>query len=123
MENLPLDTHIEIVRYLPLQDALSYSQVNMISFDAVYYVFCHRDELDFASVLDANNTIFLSDDKLLTVLHAHTRASVISNFCLSGQFCMHSALESYFTLYWHQCVNMYGTVVGHPAGQLEKFYT
>ena len=42
MDYLPLD-----IRYLPLRDALAYSQVCTVAFDAVYYVFAHRDELDF----------------------------------------------------------------------------
>ena len=70
MDHLPLDIHIEIVRYLPLRDALAYSQVCTLTFDAVYYVFAHRDELDFSSVLDANNTIALKDNMILTILYA-----------------------------------------------------
>ena len=61
MDYLPLDIHIEIVCYLPLRNALSYSQVSTITFDVVYYVFAHREELDFSSLLDANNTIALPD--------------------------------------------------------------
>ena len=121
MDKLPLDIHIRIARYLPLRDALSYLQVCTITFDAVYYVFSHRRELDFSSVLHPNNyTIALSDDTLLNVLHAHTRATVISNFSLSATFNMYPALERYFLLYWRECTNMFGAEVGHPLGQLER---
>lgn len=58
MDTLPLDVHIEIARYFPLKDALSYSLVSEVTFDAVYYIFAHREERDFSSLLDANNTIY-----------------------------------------------------------------
>ena len=74
MDSLPLDVRIEIARYLPLKDTSSNSQVSEVTFDAVYYVFAHREELDFSSLLDANNTISLSDSAILAILHAHTVA-------------------------------------------------
>ena len=101
MDHLPLNIHIEIVRYLPLRDALAYSQACTVAFDAVYYVFAHRDKLDFSSVLDANNTIALQDSMILAILHAHTRASVIIiNFCLPHTFTLFAELDQYLSLYW-----------------------
>ena len=61
---------------------LIFTLKELITFDAVYYVFAHREELDFSSLLDGNNIISLTDDAILSILHAHTRTSVISNFCL-----------------------------------------
>ena len=66
--------------------------------NAVYYVFfSHRDELEFSSVLDANNTIALPDEDILAVLRAHVRASVISCFSLRANFTLFPALEHYFS--------------------------
>ena len=64
---------------LPLRDALAYSEVSTITFDAVCYVFAHRKLLDFSSPLDVNTTISMPDAAILIILHAHTRASVITN--------------------------------------------
>ena len=114
MDHLPLDIHIEIARYLPLRDALAYSQVCTLTFDAVYYVFAHRDELDFSSVLDANNTIALENNMILAILHAHTRASVIINFCLPDTFTLFEDLDQYLSLYWTKHANMdQMAAVGH----------
>ena len=111
--SLPFDV---IVRYLTLTDGLSYSQISTLTFDPVYYVFSHQNELDFSSVLDHHNTISLSDDIILHVLHAHTRATVISNFCLPAHFSKYDSLKNFFALYWQECVNMHNTVVGRtPA--------
>lgn len=68
-------------------------------------------------MLDAISTIALPDATILHILHAHTRANIISNFSLSAKFTMYTSLESYFSLYWCQCVNK---VVGHPFGQLDR---
>ena len=77
----------------------------------------HRQELDFATVLDANNAIALPDTSILYVLLAHTRASVINNFCLPSTFTLFDELENYMSLYWHKCVNMDNNIVGHPMGK------
>ena len=123
MDYLPLDIHIEIVRYLTLKDALAYSQVCTIAFDAVYYVFAHRDELDFSSLLDANDTIALPDNMILAILHAHTRASIIINFCLPRGFTLFTDLDQYLSLYWVKHTNMDRTAeVGHPMGTLQRIY-
>ena len=122
MDYLPLDVHIEIVRYLPLRDALAYSQVCTVAFDAVYYVFAHGDRLDF-SLLDENNVIALPDE-ILGILHAHTHASVI-NFCLPHTFTLFTDLDQYFSLYWSKHTNNDFTaavVVGHPMGTLQQIY-
>ena len=76
-----------------------------------------RDELDFSSVLDANNTIALEDNMILTILHAHTRASIIINFCLPHTFMLFAELDQYLSLYWTKHTNMDQTAaVGHPLG-------
>ena len=76
----------------------------------------HREELDFSSLLDANNIISLSDAAILSILHAHTRASVISNFCLPSIFTSSTDLDQYMSLYWKMYTDMDNTVVGHPMG-------
>ena len=40
--------------------------------------FAHRDELDFYSVLDGNGDVFLPDELVMKVLHAHVRALLLS---------------------------------------------
>ena len=75
---------------------------------------------DFSSLLDANNTISLSDSVILAILHAHTRGSVISNFCLPHTFALFSDLDHYLSLYWRKYTNMDNTVVGHPMGKLQR---
>ena len=59
--SLPFDVHLSIIRYLDLKDCLSYSQVSITCHDAVYYVFSHRAELDFSSVLTDDQYVSLSD--------------------------------------------------------------
>ena len=86
LQTLPLDIHIMITKLLNLRECLIYSQVSTVTFDAVYYVFSHRKQLDFGSVFGADTRIILPDSLLLIVLHAHTRAEVITNFCVSRQF-------------------------------------
>ena len=63
-----------------------YSQVSTVTFDAAYCVLSHRKELDFGSVLGADKKIISPDSLLLKVLHAHNRAEVITDFCVSRQF-------------------------------------
>ena len=82
-----------------------------------------RDELDFSSVLDANNTIALEDNMILTILHAHTRASIIINFCLPHTFMLFAELDQYLSLYWTKHTSMDQTAaVGHPMGTLQRIY-
>ena len=73
-EHIPLDIHIEIARYLPLRDALAYMTLNPLAYDAVYYVFSHRREVNFGSVLDEKQCIDLPDAEILNILYAHVRA-------------------------------------------------
>ena len=48
---LPCAVQILIARELSLKDAIAYSQVCTVTHDAVYYVFAHRECLDFASLV------------------------------------------------------------------------
>ena len=82
IQTLPFLVQVEIVRHLALADALAYSQTCVSAHDAVYYVFSHRMELDFFSVLYAQDVIALDDQTVLKILHAHVRARSISGFCL-----------------------------------------
>lgn len=83
---MALEVQILIVRHLSLKDALEYMEVCTVTHDAVYHVFAHRRVLDFASVLDNQNTVALPLQLLMTVLYAHTRAESIVNFCLNPSF-------------------------------------
>ena len=57
IDYLPFDLQVEIARYLPLKDALAYADADAdadvctLAHDAVYYVFSHRKELNFTSLL------------------------------------------------------------------------
>lgn len=86
--SIPFDVHVSIVRALSLKDCVSYMHVCTVSHDVVYYVFAHRKELDFESVLDESRTIALSPEVLMKVFYAHTRAVSIMNFCLNPRFTM-----------------------------------
>ena len=75
------------------------------------------------SVLDANNTIALEDNMMLAILHAHTRASVIINFCLPHTFTLFEDLDQDLSLYWTKYANMdQMAAVGHPMGTLQRIY-
>ena len=121
---LPFDVHISIVQHLSLKDCIACMQVSTVTHDAIQYVFSHRRELNFSSVLDNNNTIGLSPTTLMTVLYAHTRAKTILNFCLNLSFNLYLDFTRYFNLYWQRRwvdIDFYGTsqmTVGHPAGKL-----
>ena len=102
-----------IAKLLNLRQCLIYSQVSTVTFDAVYYVFSHRKQLDFGSVLGADKGIILPDTLLLKVLHAHTRAEVITDFCVSRQFDSFAELEWYLENYWHLMDTGDFNMVGH----------
>ena len=107
-----------------LTDCLSYMRACTVTHNVVQYVFAHRDELDFHSLLDDMNTIALSSTELMTVLYAHTRATRILNFCLNPSFTCFDEFSRYFNLYWsYQEVCPYQDqspeIVGHPVGQLD----
>ena len=126
---LPFDIHVLIVKYLPLKDCIAYMQVCPVAHDAIYYVFSHRRQLTFESVLDDNQTIALSPQMLMTILYAHTRAETIINFCFNHSFNLYADFSRYFNLYWkRRWVDLdwpYGIcymTVGHPAGNLIFIY-
>ena len=73
---------INIVQYLPLKDALCFSNISTTAFDTVYNTFAHRTILNFASCLDECGCIQLTDKDILPVMHAYTRAIEIHNFVL-----------------------------------------
>ena len=68
LQCIPLDVHIEIARYLPTKDAIAYANINQLTHDAVFYVFSHRRELNFASLLDDKKCIALPDVEILCML-------------------------------------------------------
>ena len=122
LQTLPFLVQVDIVRHLPLADALAYSQTCVGAHDAVYYVFSHREQLDFSSVLDANDVIALDDHTVLKVLHAHVRATRITEFCLRAEFTLFDDLVNYFHTYWNVFTNVHGETVGHPSGHLYEVW-
>ena len=124
--SIPFEMHVLIVRKLSLKDCLAYMKVCTVTHDVVYYVFAHRKELDFESVLDESGTIALSSEMLMKVLYAHTRAVSIMNFCLSPSFTMLKEFCRYFNMYWsYKVVDIQQfdaclVAVGHPSGHLER---
>lgn len=68
--SLPYDVHVIIVKLLNLKEALVYAEVAPLTQRAVKFVFSHRKQLDFGSVLGPNGQISLSDDTILQVLCA-----------------------------------------------------
>ena len=123
---IPFDVHVLIVRSLSLKDCVAYMEVCTVSHDVVYYVFAHRKELDFASVLDESGSIALCPEVLMKVLYAHTRVASIMNFRLNASFTMLEEFRRYFDLYWsYKVVDLYQfdgypEAVGHPSGHLER---
>ena len=91
----------------------------MLTHDAVYYVFSHRSELNFASLLDVKQCIALPDAEILTTLHAHVRTHSIVALSLPCTFNMFAELEAYFALYWRVLINQHDEQVGHPSGNLQ----
>ena len=84
--SIPFEIHVLIVRELLLKDCIAYMQVCTVAHDVVYYVFAHRKELDFESVLDESGTIALCPEMLM-VLYAHTRAvSIYHEFSFKSKF-------------------------------------
>ena len=87
---LSFDVHVAIVKLLNLRDALAYAQITPVTREAVQYVFCHRVQLDFGSVLGPNGQIMLPDDTIMEVLRAHVRAQAITLHRLLGAIHLHS---------------------------------
>ena len=77
---LPFDVQVDIVKLLSLKDAIAYSETTPVTKEAVEYVFAHRKQLDFGSVLGPTGQIMLPDNKILEIMHAHIRAEVITDF-------------------------------------------
>ena len=117
-QSLPLDIHIVIAKLLNLKESIAYSQVCTVTFDAVYYVFAHRKQLDFMSCWSPNNKIALSDDMILKVMHAHTRAEVITGFNVPITFTSFAALNNYMACYWGNVEDEGLPERGHETGQL-----
>ena len=92
IHNIPFDVSVEIARHLPLKDALAYDDVCTL---AMYYVFSHRKELNFTSLLDDSGSIATI---ILYLLHAHVRADTIVSFALPCTFTMFAELNFYFSL-------------------------
>ena len=91
-QSLPFEVHIMFAKLLNSKESLIYLQVCRVAFDAVYYVFAHRKQLDFISVWGPKNTIALPDTMILKVMHAHTRAEVITGFSVSSNFSSYDAV-------------------------------
>ena len=70
---LPFDVLVEIAKCLNLQGSYSFSKCFTAAYDVVYYVFSHREVLDFESVWTIERV------RNLQLLHAHTRACCISS--------------------------------------------
>ena len=70
--------------------------------------------------MGADKGIILPDSLLLKVLHAHTRAEVITDFYVSSQFDSFAELEWYLENYWHLMDMGDFNIVGHRSGQLLK---
>ena len=64
-----------------------------------------------------DKTIILPDSVLLKVMYAHTRAEIITDFCVSVNFDSFTKLEGYMENYWHVLDRNFGPV-GHEIGQL-----
>ena len=80
----------------------------------------HIEKLDFGSVLGADKGIILPDSLLLKVLHAHTRAEVIMDFCVSRQFDSFAELEWYLENYWQLMDTGDFNMVGLESGLVLK---
>ena len=106
-----------ITKLLNLRECLICSQVSTVTFDTVY-LFSHRKQLDFGSVLGADKRFILPDSLLLKVLHAHTRAKVFTDFCVSRQFDSFAKLEGYMEKYWQLMDTGDFNMVGHESGHL-----
>ena len=62
---------VSIVRKLSLKDCILYMQVCTVTHDVVCYVFAHREELGFESVLDESGTIALRPEVLMSFVCAY----------------------------------------------------
>ena len=98
--SLPFDVHVVIAKLLNLKEALVYAQVTPLTKEAVYFVFAHRKQLDFGSVLGPNGQIMLQDSTILDVLHAHVRAEAITDLSFQPTFSAFEPLRQFLQSYW-----------------------
>ena len=112
---LPFDVHVIIVKLLSLKEALVYAQLTPITKNAVDYVFAHRKQLDFGSVLGPNSQIWLPDATIMRILHAHVRAEAITDFSVQPTFSGFAALKRFMRSHWIPLYDSSGfpTGVGH----------
>ena len=82
-----------IAKLLNLRECLIYSQLSRVTFDAVYYVFSHRKQLDFGSALGPEKTSYQIVYSLNLCMR--TRAEIITDFCVSVHFDNFAELEGY----------------------------
>ena len=135
MLSLPIDVHILIVRNLDLKTCLVYAQVAPVCHDVVYYIFAHRAELDFSSLLANDHYLHpMPDSFFLNILYSHTRATTLRNFCVPTSFTAFAELSDYLNLYWSLTFiseqdpsipnndTICGRYVGHIQGQLRSIY-
>lgn len=118
--HLPFEIHLEIARYLDLKDAMAYSKLCIAAHDAVYYMFAHKDSLNFESVMHKDGYIDLCDEELLQLLHAHIRCTSIINFCVAPTFSSFKALCRYMKFYWGMTMDRPWR--GHPTGSLTMIH-
>lgn len=112
---LPFEVHVAIVKLLYLNEALVYSELTPVTKCAVEYVFAHRKQLDFGSVLGPNGQIGLPDPTIMRILYAHVRAEVITDFSVQPTFSSFTALEQFMRSRWIPLYDSSGfpTGVGH----------
>ena len=112
---LPFDVQVDIVKLLSLKDAIVYSEITPVTKEAVEYVFAHRKQLDFGSVLGPTGQIMLPDNKILEIMHAHIRAEVITDFSVQPTFASFTMLQRYMRAKWIPVYDSdgYPTGVGH----------
>ena len=124
--SLPFEIHLQIALLLSLRDCIAYMQVCTTTHDIIYYIFAHRKELNFQSVLDTNQTIALPPRLLMKILYAHSRVESILNFCLHPSFTLLNEFSRYFHLYWSYKlveVDQHSATpipVGHPSDFLNS---
>ena len=112
---LPFEVHVAIVKLLRLNEALVYAQLTPLTKSAVDYVFAHRKQLDFGSVLGPNGQIGLPDPTIMRILYAHVRAELITDFSVQPTFSAFAALQEYMRSRWIPLYDDSGfpTGVGH----------
>ena len=129
--SLLFDVHILIVRNLALQTCLGYAQVAPVCHDAVFYIFAHRAELDFSSLLVDNHLYSMPDSLFMNILYSHTRATTFRNFCIPTSFTACNELSDYFSFLifiseqdpsMPNSDTICGRYVGHIQGQLQSIF-